>query len=253
MAPKIFDYQRFKANLKLYDPNVIKLQALLYEILEERLKLFSRNFNFKIVHDFKGCSLQESLIELNPELIPIKQQCIDLILSAGPFTFTNDIPGVLRQWYEALKPGGVFMSAFFGEESLIELKECFFRVEEKLQIPHALRFLPTVATKDAGMLMQRAGFYLPTADKTRLLLHASKLADILKCLKVMGGNILCDREKQGLSRTFLSLVEEEYFKNYSDQSGLKITLDIVCMTGWAIERYAEERINQQKPKTLGYI
>lgn len=250
---KIFNYQRFKSRIKTSDRGVLKLQFLLNDILEDRLKLFSRNFSLKVVHDFKECRIQEFRVAIDPELIPFQLHSFDLILSSGPLMFTNDIPGVLRQWYASLRSGGVFMATFFGEETLIELKECFFRVEEELHIPHAVRFLPTIATKDAGRLMQRAGFYLPTSDKTRLTLSFDKLANILEILKAMGGNILHDRSKQGLSKKFLQLVESEYNKRYSDSSGLKVTVDIVCMTGWAIERYAEERINQQISKTLGYI
>ena len=239
-VPQIFDYQRFKSRIKQTHINVMKLQVLLNEVLEERLDLFSRNFSVKIIHDFMGCHLQNWNIQTGPELIPFKQNSLDLILSAGPLMFTNDVPGVLRQWCTALKPGGVFMAALLGEESLIELKECFFRAEEKLQMLHTARFLPTIATKDAGMLMQRAGFYLPTSDKTCITFKAEGLKDILQSLKAMGGNILYDRSKLGLSKEFLHLVESEYIKNYSDNSGLNVTVDIVCMTGWAIERYAEE-------------
>ena len=252
-VPQIFDYQRFKSRIEHDHINVMKLQSILHDVLEERLDLFSRNFPVKITHDFMGCHWQEYCIEIYPEFIPFKQNSLDLVLNAGPLMFTNDVPGVLRQWYASLKPGGVFMAALLGEESLIELKECFFRAEEKLQIPHTARFLPTIATKDAGMLMQRVGFYLPTSDKTRITFKADGLKDILQSLKALGGNILHDRSKIGLSREVLQIVESEYIKHYSDNSGLSVTIDIVCMTGWAIERYAEERINQQTPKTLGYL
>lgn len=251
-AFKIFDYKLFKSHAKFASSQVKQLQSLLSDILEERLNLFSRKFPIKITHDLTGCYFHESSCEINPESIPFKTHSLDLILSSGPLMIVNDVPGVLRQWYMSLKPGGVFMAAFFGEESLVELRECFFRAEEKLQIPHAVRFFPTISTKDAGMLLQRAGFYLPTSDKTRLVLHADTLDEILKCLKAMGGNILYNRSKQILPKAFLKMVEEEYSKNHSDKSGLKVTIDIVCMTGWAIERYADERIHQQKSKKLGY-
>jgi len=56
-----------------------------------------------------------------------------------------------------------------------------------------------------------------------------------------------------LTKKFLKAVEEDYFKRYSSEGQLNVTIDIVCMTGWAIERYAEERIQQDTPKTIGFI
>ena len=251
-VPQLFDYKRFRLHTRPNNKLVIKLQGLLDEILQERISLFSRTFPIKVIHDFSVCHLQDSTIQIDPELIPFKTHSLDLALSSGPLMFTNDIPGVLKQWYAALKPGGVFMAAFFGEESLIELKECFFKAEEKLQISHELRFFPTIATKDAGLLVQRAGFHSPTADKTRLTLHAKNLTDLLHTLKALGGNILHERSRSSISKKFLNTVESEYHKSYSDESGLRVTVDIVCMTGWAIERCANELINQQTPK-IGYL
>jgi hypothetical protein len=45
------------------------------------------------------------------------------------------------------------------------------------------------------------------------------------------------------------------YSNYTvlHQTGSNVTIDIVCMTGWAIERYAEERIQQDTPKTIGFL
>ena len=166
--------------------------------------------------------------------------------------FTNDIPGVLKQWYAALKPGGVFMASFFGEDTLLELKNCFLKIEDALKLPHYLRFFPTIATKDAGMLLQRAGFYLPTADRTRHVLQVKNMTELLSVLKAMGGNILHGRSAV-LTKKFLKAVEAEYIEHYSSKGQLNITVDIVCMTGWAIESYAEERIQQKTQKNIGYL
>lgn len=233
--------------------NVAKLQNLLTKTLTARMCLFSRKFPVKVQHNFNQCTCQESIIEIHPEILPFKQHSIDLILSAGPLMFTNDVPGVLKQWFSALKPGGIFMAAFFGEDTLKELKDCFLEAEEKLRTPHELRFFPTIATKDAGMLMQRAGFHLPTADRTRHVFQVASLAELLNVLKALGGNILHNRSSTALTKEFLNLVEANYRKRYAIEANLNVTIDIVCMTGWAIERYADERIHQQTPKSIGYL
>jgi SAM-dependent methyltransferase len=252
-VPQLFNYQRFKQRMQLQHSSVAKLQNLLSETLFDRLSLFSRKFHVTAHHNFSQCFVQDSIIEIDPEVIPFQQKGIDLVLSAGPLMFTNDIPGVLKQWYAALKSGGIFMAVFFGEDSLKELKDCFFIAEEKLCIPHALRFFPTIATKDAGMLMQRAGFHLPTADRTRHILQVANLSELLSSLKALGGNILFERSSTALSKEFLKVVEDEYHKRYANEARLNVTIDIIFMSGWAIERYADERIHQQTPKNIGYL
>ncbi len=251
-VPLIFDHKLFKAKYKHSQPTVVRLQNLLTETLQQRLHFFSRKFLSQVHHDFSGGRAAKNLIEINPETLPFKHHSLDLVISSGPLMCTNDIPGVLKQWYAGLKPGGVFMASFFGEDTLMELKNCFLKVEEALKLPHYLRFFPTVATKDAGMLLQRAGFHLPTADRTRCVFQVKNLDELLNILKAMGGNILHHRSAT-LTKEFLKAVEAQYIEHYSSEGQLNVTVDIVCMTGWAIERYAEERLQQDTPKNIGFL
>ncbi len=253
MLPNIFDNKFLKNKIHYEHPVVVELQNLLNQTLQERLSLFSRNFSFKVLHELTHCRVADNFIEIDPEILPFKHHSFDLIFSAGPLMLTNDIPGVLKQWYAALKPGGVFMAAFIGEDSLAELKNCFLSVEEAYRLPHHLRFFPTVATKDAGMLMQRAGFHLPTADRTRHVFKVSTLFELLKAIKAMGGNLLHNKSKSQLTKEFLKAVEVEYFKRYPHSDKLIVTVDIICMSGWAIEYYGDERIQQNTRKSMGYL
>lgn len=253
IVPQLFDHKFFKAKYKSSHPNVAKLQNLLTETMQQRLHFFSREFSSQVQHTLSECEIHGNFIEINPEALPFKHHSLDLVINSGPIMFTNDIPGVLKQWYAALKPGGVFMASFFGEDTLIELKKCFLKAEEALNLPHYLRFFPTIATKDAGILLQRAGFHLPTADRTRWVFQVECVKELLNILKAMGGNILHNRSDTGLTKEFLKAVEEEYIEHYSSKGKLNVTVDIVFMTGWAIERYAEERLQQNAPKTIGYL
>lgn len=253
MLPNIFDNKCLKKRIKQKHQIVVELQNLLNQTLQQRLSLFSRNFSSKILHELTNCSVAGSFIEIDPEILPFQQHSFDLIFSAGPLMFTNDIPGVLKQWYAALKTGGVFMASFIGEDSLKELKNCFASVEEIYMLPHHLRFFPTITTKDAGMLMQRAGFHLPTADRTRHIFKVNTLNEILAALKAMGGNLLNKQSKEMISKEFIKAVEVEYFKRYSHRGQLAVTIDIICMAGWAIEYYGDERIQQNTQKSMGYL
>ncbi len=56
-----------------------------------------------------------------------------------------------------------------------------------------------------------------------------------------------------LGKEFLKLVAAEYGKRYAVGDKLNVTIDVICITGWAVERYADERIQQQTPKQIGYL
>lgn len=250
MLPNIFDNKSLRKKIQYKHSVVTDLQNLLTQTLQQRLPLFSKNFISNVWHELAGCRIESHFVEVNPDILPFRESSFDLICSAGPLMFTNDIPGTLRQWYQSLKSNGVFMASFIGENSLMELKECFFKIEECSSLPHHLRFFPTIATKDAGMLMQRAGFSLPTADRIQHVFKVGSLGELLNILKAMGGNILHEKSNRAITRGFLKSVEEEYFSRYSCSGQFLVSIDIVCMTGWALKN---ENGKQQINSGMRYL
>ncbi|MCE2716716.1 MAG: hypothetical protein ACK4V2_06535 [Pseudomonadota bacterium] len=242
MSLKIFDNGILRKKIQHKYSTVIDLQNLLTQTLQQRLSLFSKKFVSEVWHELAGCRIEKYFVEVNPDMIPFRGVGFDLACSAGPLMFTNDVPGILKQWHQALRHNGVFMASFIGENSLMELKECFFKIEESFSVPHHLRFFPTIATKDAGMLMQRAGFYLPTADRIQHVFKVGSLGELLNALKAMGGNILYEKSNSAITRGFLKAVEKEYFNRYSCSGQLLVSIDIVCMTGWALKDNNEQQI-----------
>ena len=51
----------------------------------------------------------------------------DLITCTGNIHWTNDLPGILIQIRQALRPNGLFLTAFPGGETLGELRQSFMR------------------------------------------------------------------------------------------------------------------------------
>src|ERR1700733_4936320 len=58
------------------------------------------------------------------ELLPFAPESFDLIVSNLSLHWVNDIPGVLAQIKNTLKPGGLFLASFIGGASLFELRTC---------------------------------------------------------------------------------------------------------------------------------
>jgi NADH dehydrogenase [ubiquinone] 1 alpha subcomplex assembly factor 5 len=52
------------------------------------------------------------------ELLPFKEESLDLVISSLGLHWVNDLPGAMIQARRALKPDGLFLAAMFGGETL---------------------------------------------------------------------------------------------------------------------------------------
>ncbi len=98
------------------------------------------------------------------ELLPFGAERFDLVLSCLSLHWVNDLPGTLAQIGHALKPDGLLLAALPGGTTLPELREALLRAELELDGGASLRVSPFVDLRDAGALLQRAGFALPIVD-----------------------------------------------------------------------------------------
>ncbi len=96
--------------------------------------------------------------------IPLEPESIDLAVSLLSLHEANDIPGTLIQIRRALRPDGLFLGAMAGGGTLAELRESLLAAETELYGGASPRVAPFTDVRDAGALLQRAGFALPVAD-----------------------------------------------------------------------------------------
>ncbi|MEH6404467.1 MAG: methyltransferase domain-containing protein, partial [Sneathiella sp.] len=98
------------------------------------------------------------------EYLPFAPASFDLIGSVLSLHWTNDLPGSLVQIARCLKPDGLFLGALFGVDSLHELKWSLMQAESEVRGGVSPRISPFAEIRDAGALLQRAGFALPVTD-----------------------------------------------------------------------------------------
>ena len=172
----------------------------------------------------------------NPSLVP---EGADLIVSLLALQFVNDLPGALIQIRRALKPGGLFLGALVGGDTLTELRQSFLRAEGE-RGGAAPRVAPFVDVKSAGALLQRAGFKLPVTDVDRVTARYGGLFGLFADLRAMGAaNPLAERSRKPLRRELLFAVAQEYAANFADPDGkLRATFDVVWLSGWAADEGA---------------
>lgn len=174
-------------------------------------------------------------IVADEETLPFRDASLDLVVSALALQFVNDLPGALVQIRRALKGDGLFLAALVGGESLVELREAFAAAEIEVEGGVSPRVAPFVDVRDAGGLLQRAGFALPVTDVDRLTVRYASPFALMAELRRMGAtNVLRERRRSPLRRATLTRMAEIYGERFSDDDGrVRATFEIVWLSGWA--------------------
>ncbi|MBB2972658.1 SAM-dependent methyltransferase [Mesorhizobium sp. RMAD-H1] len=186
-------------------------------------------------------------IVADDEALPLGAASVDLIVSLLSLQLTNDTPGALFQIRQALKPDGLFLGAMAGGGTLGELRESLLAAEVELTGGASPRIAPFADVRDAGSLLQRAGFTLPVTDVESLTVRYDNMFALIADLRAMGmQNSLLGRSRRPVSRRFFLRAAEIYAERFSDPDGrIRATFSIIWMSGWA------PHASQQKPLKPG--
>jgi NADH dehydrogenase [ubiquinone] 1 alpha subcomplex assembly factor 5 len=171
----------------------------------------------------------------------------DLIVSLLELHAENDPIGAMIQAREALTPDGMFIAVMFGAGTLVELRAVLADAEIESDGGLSPRVFPFADVRDAGSLLQRAGFALPVADGDRLSVRYAEPIRLLADLRGAGeSNVLTDRRRSFLKRGTLLRALQLYRERYAEADGrVPATFMFLTMTGWRPDA------SQQKPLKPG--
>jgi SAM-dependent methyltransferase len=169
------------------------------------------------------------------ERLPFRDNAFDLYASVLTLHAINDLPGALAQIRRCLKPGGMFVAGLFGGRTLHELRTALAEAEIEVSGGLSPRVAPFVDVRDAGALLQRAGFELPVADIDAVTVRYTHPLKLLADLRGMGEtNVLADRRRRTLPRRLLARMCDIYADKFSDADGrVAATFEILYLTGWS--------------------
>jgi SAM-dependent methyltransferase len=186
-------------------------------------------------------------VAADEEALPVRDGAADLIVSGLALQFVNDLPGTLVQIRRALRPDGLFLAALAGGETLNELRQAFAAAEAELENGVSPRVAPFIDLRDAGALLQRAGFALPVTDVDRITVRYGSPFGLISDLRRMGAtNVLVDRHRRPLRRATLNRMAEIYGARFADPDGrIRATFEVVFLSGWA------PHASQQQPLVPG--
>lgn len=170
----------------------------------------------------------------------------DLAVSAFGLHWLDDLPGALAAIRATLKPDGLFMAALPAEGTLAELRDALIAAEEELSGGAGQRVDPFVELRQAGALLQQAGFALPVADLDKLVVRYDRVADLVADLRAMGATSALSGNRRRLPRGIMDRLEAIYAERHADPDGrIRASFNFAYLTGWAPHE------SQQKPLRPG--
>ncbi|HSR71630.1 MAG TPA: methyltransferase domain-containing protein [Kiloniellales bacterium] len=174
-------------------------------------------------------------VAADEEALPFGPGSFDLVLSALSLHWVNDLPGALLQIRQVLKPDGLFLGALFGGSTLNELRSALMEAELAEEGGASPRVSPFADIRDAGGLLQRAGFTLPVADLDSIRVSYPDALALMRDLHGMGeSNVLRDRRRSPLRRATLARAAALYAERHGDAAGrVPATFQVVYLTAWA--------------------
>lgn len=270
----LFDLQlliaRKRRARRLGDPGAAFLMRRAAEDLGERLAAVGRGFEraaalFCLTQDAahalrgSGKAADVTRVEVDrllldrdgvvaaPETVPFAPGSLDLVVSLLTLHEANDVPGLLAQIRRALRPDGLFLAAMAGAGTLHELRQSLLQAETEISGGAAPRVSPFADVRDAGALLQRAGFALPVADLEPVGVRYPSMFDLMRDLRAMGAtSTLLARPRRPAGRALFLRAAEIYAERFADPDGrVRATFNFIWMSGWAPHR------SQQRPLPPG--
>ncbi|WP_252731272.1 SAM-dependent methyltransferase [Lentibacter algarum] len=227
----------------------VSLAAL--DEVQYRLDLVNRTFKKPLLAGWQGGLWAEQLASFDQtedaETLDVSSKTHDLIVHGMSLHWSNDIVGQLIQCRNAMLPDGLFIGVMFGGESLQELRKVLAEAELQFYGGLSPRVAMMAEVRDAGQLLQRAGFALPVVDKIELKASYENIFHLIRDLRHMGETSALHLRKRSFERKgFFELANELYKQHFSQDDGRIIaTFEVMFLTGWTPHE------SQQKPLRPG--
>ncbi|KAI0758111.1 S-adenosyl-L-methionine-dependent methyltransferase [Fomes fomentarius] len=213
---------------KCLDPEI----ALKTVLLDSSEKLLNRDTDSA----FEGePPLEVERIQADEEnllqVIPRNSQ--EAIVSCLSLHWVNDLPGVLVQIKEALKPDGVFLGALFGGDTLFELRTSLQLAEVEREGGISPHVSPMTDSRDMSNLLGRAGFTLLTVDVDEIKVAYPSMWELLEDLQDMGENNAVVGRRHFIHRDTLAAASAIYKELHGHEDGsVPATFQVIYVIGW---------------------
>ena len=169
------------------------------------------------------------------EFLPFGEASVDLAISCLALHWVDDLPGALAQIRRMLRPDGLFLASMFGGDTLVELRRAMIEAEIAVASGASPRLSPLVQIRDAGALLQRAGFAMPVVDRDTITVTYASALELMRDLRAIGEtNAREDRPRGFTSRAVMLGTARRYAELFAGADGrIPATFEILTLTAWA--------------------
>jgi len=222
---------------KLLEPENTKHSIMLD--LSQKMLDRDGNDEFAVETEKIQCD-EENLLQV------VDRNSQEAIVSCLSLHWVNDLPGVLVQIKEALKPDGVFLGAIFGGDTLFELRTSLQLAEVEREGGISPHVSPMTDTRDVSNLMGRAGFTLLTVDVDEVKVTYPSMWELMDDLRDMGESNAIIGRRNYIHRDTLAAASAIYKELHGNEDGtIPATFQVIFMIGW------KPAPNQPKPLERG--
>jgi len=181
------------------------------------------------------------------ERLPYGANTFDAVISSLSIHWINDLPSLLAQINNVLKPDTPFIAAMFGGDTLFELRTSLQLADTERRGGVSPHVSPLADVRDMGGLLQKAGFKMLTVDIDDIIVDYPDTFALMQDLQAMGeSNAILGREQGGLRKDVLLANEAIYRELHGNEDGtIPATFRLIYMIGW------KEGPNQAKPLARG--
>lgn len=216
------------------DPSQLFQSILIHGAKQSSLDVLV-NLNLKtsvIISTFYEKRTGQDIVFDSPS-VPLRDQSFDLVIDCLTLHHYDEPGLVLEAYKNLLVKGGLFIGIFFGEKTMLELRQSLMESEIKVRKGASLRITPTISLKNTSEILQQVGFSSSVTDLDRIELQYESFYDLLKEIKLSGETSPLTIKNFPITKLIIKEAENFYEKNYSSiSSKFPLTLDLITITGW---------------------
>ncbi len=171
-------------------------------------------------------------VVMDEEALPFADASFNLVTGCLGLHTVNDLPGMLAQSRRILMPDGMLLASFFGGPTLGALRAALIEAEIEIHGGAGARVAPFTDIRDAGTLLQRAGFIQPVVDDEALTVTYDTLRDLMHDLRGMGETNILTNRRRIPDRPALFSRAEALYKDRHPDGRIAATFHILTLTAW---------------------
>jgi malonyl-CoA O-methyltransferase len=161
------------------------------------------------------------------ERLPLARDSFDMAWSSLALQWVGDLQTSFREIRRVLKPGGLFIFASFGPDTLQELRAASSGVDGH---HHVNRFIDM---HDVGDALVHAGFSNPVMEMEQITLTYADLPALLRDLKAIGAHTVLEGRREGLMGKSAWRRLQLNYEKFRRDDRLPATYEVVYGHAWA--------------------